>query len=190
MAKSSYRDVSTILASYLDPETFGKGNSFSTLHTSWQKIAGERLAAHTRPVDVEKHVLIVEAEHPGWIQLLQLSQNKILVASRAAYPELEIHSIAFRLEKNKGSIGTRVEDVEKKRENAAQQLKYARSAYSEQDEVLKSPLPVMNPDEQSLAVEATKEPVPEVSALFEGLRKAMAERKKEVQEGSDKDKNR
>jgi hypothetical protein len=44
--------------------------------------------------------LIVEAEHQGWMQLLQLDQDRILAEIQRRFPELEIRGIGFRLAKD------------------------------------------------------------------------------------------
>jgi hypothetical protein len=42
-------------------------------------------------------VLIVEADHPGWIQILQTKQAELLLAVQRQCPRLDIRGIAFRL---------------------------------------------------------------------------------------------
>ena len=42
-------------------------------------------------------MLVVEADHPGWIQLLQLKQSGILEDVAKRYPELGLRGIVFRL---------------------------------------------------------------------------------------------
>ncbi|MFZ4618631.1 MAG: DciA family protein, partial [Rectinemataceae bacterium] len=47
--------------------------------------------------DVNNGILIIETEHPGWIQLLQLRQKAILDGLETRYPELNLRSIVFRV---------------------------------------------------------------------------------------------
>ena len=54
-------------------------------------------AAHSRIKELRRGVLLVEADHPGWIQILQTKQEDILSAVRRRCPELDIQTIAFRL---------------------------------------------------------------------------------------------
>ena len=55
------------------------------------------VAVHSRIRELERGVLLVEADHPGWIQILQTKQEQILSAVQCRHPELNIRSIAFRL---------------------------------------------------------------------------------------------
>jgi hypothetical protein len=45
---------------------------------------------------------LVEADHPGWIQILQTKQKPLLEAVRRGFPELAINGISFRLSRNPG----------------------------------------------------------------------------------------
>lgn len=62
---------------------------------------GERLACNTRVVDLKKGVLVVESDHPGWIQYIKFYQKFILKGLAMESPELEIKSLAFRLKEVK-----------------------------------------------------------------------------------------
>ena len=54
-------------------------------------------AVHSRIAELERGVLLVEADHPGWIQILQTKQVELLSAVQRRHPEQEIRAIAFRL---------------------------------------------------------------------------------------------
>ncbi|MCL2374236.1 MAG: DUF721 domain-containing protein [Treponema sp.] len=54
-------------------------------------------AVHSRIRELERGLLLVEADHPGWIQLLKTKQADILSVVQRRYPELDIQAIAFRL---------------------------------------------------------------------------------------------
>jgi len=57
---------------------------------------GERLAQNTHVVDLKKSVLLVEANHSGWIQYLRMYQKFILKGLQMESPELNIKTLAFR----------------------------------------------------------------------------------------------
>jgi predicted nucleic acid-binding Zn ribbon protein len=78
-------------------DALDKAHEYHRLFSSWRAIAGERLAAHSHLIELEHSVLLVEAEHPGWIQLLQMEQERLLSNARRLFPELGITGIAFRL---------------------------------------------------------------------------------------------
>lgn len=97
MDDSRIKSAANLLSRFFDEEKIKRGGSYASFFSSWKQIVGERLAAHSRIVELEKGVLIIEAEHPGWIQLLQLKQATILSALSSRFPELEFRAIAFRL---------------------------------------------------------------------------------------------
>lgn len=86
----------------------------SEIHNVWKKVVskiktsndyedsdkrmpvGERLAGNTRVVDLKNGVLLVETDHPGWIQYLKMYQKFILNGLKMEIPELNIKSLAFR----------------------------------------------------------------------------------------------
>jgi predicted nucleic acid-binding Zn ribbon protein len=66
---------------------------FIDLIRGWEEEAGAELAAHTRVSDLEDGILIIETEHPGWIQLFKLQEEGILKKIRQDHPELKIKGI-------------------------------------------------------------------------------------------------
>jgi hypothetical protein len=54
-------------------------------------------AVHSRIKELERGVLFVEADHPGWLQILQTRQAELLFAIQRRCPKLDIKGIAFRL---------------------------------------------------------------------------------------------
>jgi len=97
MDKSRFKDVGSLLSAFFDEEKLRRGGRYAQFFESWRAIVGERLASHSRVVDLDKGILIVEAEHPGWIQLLQVRQTQTLDALARRFPDLVLRGIAFRL---------------------------------------------------------------------------------------------
>jgi len=64
-------------------------------------------AVHSRIKELERGVLFVEADHPGWIQILQTRQAELLLAIQRRCPKLDIRGIAFRLSREPGQADTR-----------------------------------------------------------------------------------
>ena len=103
------------VASYLEKlsrQDFRKSNN---IVSEWQKILGrinskvnpyegQNLAAHSRIIDIKNGIVLVEADHPGWIQLLKIHQNYILKGLQIKFPELKIRNIVYRLKGNKAEI--------------------------------------------------------------------------------------
>ena len=94
-------------------EQFGPGfmeaaRASADLFSSWEQILAELWpqenppppAAHSRINDLERGVLLVEADHPGWVQILQTRQGELLSAFQQRYPKLDIKSINFKLSRS------------------------------------------------------------------------------------------
>ena len=58
---------------------------------------GERLAGNTRVIDLKNGVLLVETDHPGWIQYLRMYQKFILTGLKMNLPDFKITNLAFRV---------------------------------------------------------------------------------------------
>jgi hypothetical protein len=58
---------------------------------------GENLFYHSKVVDFKNGILLVEVDHPGWIQLFQLHQKYLLRGFKKFAPELKISSLSYRL---------------------------------------------------------------------------------------------
>ena len=57
---------------------------------------GERLAGNTRVVDLKNGTLLVETDHPGWIQYLNMYKKFIIRGINMYLPELNVRNLAFR----------------------------------------------------------------------------------------------
>ena len=106
MDDSRVRKASDLLGSLLSPKVAEKAEFWSSFFGFWSRAAGENLAAHSRPVDVRNGIVFIEADHPGWIQLLQIDQDRILETIRRSFPALGISGIAFRMAKDGSVPGT------------------------------------------------------------------------------------
>lgn len=82
----------------------------SELPSVWKNVVskvnnyGERLAGNTRVIDLKNGVLLIEADHPGWIQITQMYSKFILTGLSRALPDLKIASLAFRLAGSRVSL--------------------------------------------------------------------------------------
>ena len=65
----------------LERENFEKNNQIFQV---WKKIVtsikndGQKIYEHSNIVDLKNNVLLIEADHSGWIQMLQLNSHYIL----------------------------------------------------------------------------------------------------------------
>ena len=105
--------ITALFRERFGPEFAEKARTTSGLFSSWSRIVAEvwpgpqdeekgeehipPAAVHSRIRELERGVLLVEADHPGWIQILQTKQTELLNAVQRRYKDLDIHGIAFRL---------------------------------------------------------------------------------------------
>ncbi len=90
----SAADVISRLFDSLERENFDQADRF--IH-SWKSVVGERIAAHSKVLDVNRGSVIVEVDHPGWSQQLQMIRKKVLHILASKFPELEIKTMIIRV---------------------------------------------------------------------------------------------
>ncbi len=96
------KKASDLLGAFFDENAMKSARGYSALFSSWKIIAGERISAHSRITELNKTILLIEADHPGWIQIIQMQQASLLEAVRKHFPELAITGLALRLQKDTG----------------------------------------------------------------------------------------
>ena len=93
-----------LLQNFLDEKIMKKAKEYSEFFASWAAVAGDQCSAHSRISDLKGTLLIVEADHPGWVQILQTRQAELLSAVQKRNPKLTITGISFRLSKGSNHI--------------------------------------------------------------------------------------
>lgn len=83
-----------------------EGQKYVTFFSSWSRIAGRDLAAHSQIADIRHNAAIIEVDHPAWMQMLQMRQKSILERMQAESPDLGIGSIQMRLVDRRNWTGT------------------------------------------------------------------------------------
>jgi hypothetical protein len=91
-----------ILARLLDKGPPG-ALPFPSLFGGWQEIAGPSLAEHCRAYEVRHRCLLVECDHPGWMQLLLIQKKPILAKIRQRFPQLGIRDLKVRVSQAGGA---------------------------------------------------------------------------------------
>ena len=78
-----------------------KAHGYSKFFDSWTDITAKNgianAAAHSRIKELEKGIVIIEMDHPGWKMILQTKQSKLLSDFRIRFPELKIMGISLML---------------------------------------------------------------------------------------------
>jgi predicted nucleic acid-binding Zn ribbon protein len=95
--KDLSRKAGDILRDLVEGRGWLGGDPYSPIFLGWKSIAGTTLADHCRPVEVREGICIVEADHPGWLQMLGMEKERLLKAIRERSPSAEIREIRFKL---------------------------------------------------------------------------------------------
>lgn len=77
-----------------------KGSSYSSLFKGWAGIVGPPLMDHSRIIDIKNRNLLVEVDHPGWLQILQFKKRLFLKKLKGSYPELDINDLHVKVNLN------------------------------------------------------------------------------------------
>jgi hypothetical protein len=89
------------LAAIIDVNLYNKAKAYSGFFYSWDQITqGCGIAAaagHSRVRELERGILVVEADHPGWVQILQTKGRQILYTVQRRFPELNVRGVSFTL---------------------------------------------------------------------------------------------
>ena len=135
----SAADMITSVFSNLDKKTLEESGK---LIDTWKRVVskvrssgrdyGEQLCAHTNPVQFEKGVLLVEADHPGWIQILQLYSKFILTGLQRAVPELGVTTLSFKLKGSGAELCGKSYDEQVAEERRKMEKRY-KTHYGEPD---------------------------------------------------------
>jgi hypothetical protein len=95
------RRVGDLLSVIIDEKMIHKAQGYSKLFASWARITQKHgiaaAAVHSRIRELDRNILLVEADHPGWMQILQLNGHRLLEDLQLQFPDLGISGISFRL---------------------------------------------------------------------------------------------
>jgi hypothetical protein len=88
----------------------GTGN----LIRGWEQCLDPKDCGHSKIVDFVQNSLLVEVDHPAWLQVLKLKETIILKKLKIQFPELNIRYIKFFIKKeaNKGDAAAKTSDLE------------------------------------------------------------------------------
>jgi predicted nucleic acid-binding Zn ribbon protein len=91
------KKLGDLVRAYMAERGWSRGNPYDPLFREWARVAGAQVATHARLVDVRAGILLVEVDHPGWLQMLQLRQAALLEAARRLVPGVRIDGMKVRL---------------------------------------------------------------------------------------------
>lgn len=130
---------------------------------------GENLIDHSRVVDLKNGMLLIEADHPGWISLLQFHKKFILKGMQMSVPDANINSIVFRLRGTRDEISSQGEREKIVRANIEKRIEI------EEKNLNQANLPHQNV-QKTYKIE---ELPPELAEIFADLKNTMLTKSKE-----------
>ncbi len=174
------QNFSSVINTVFSGIQLDSGGKAHKILSSWEKVLlsikaynpneGQNLVSHSRIVDLKNGVLLIEADHPGWIELLQMRKKYILKGMQMRAPELDIKTLAFRLKGNRGNLfaaSSSAQDVRAERERMFAKL-------DQEEELLKNSNVNSQKTVNSNAVNTKKKPLPpELASIFADLKKSM-----------------
>ena len=89
--------ASDILQSFMRMYNLEGGGEYVRFFQSWHRIVGTDLASHSQPVDIRNEALLVEVDHPGWLQMLHMKKERILRQIAKEFPDLTVQNLQMRL---------------------------------------------------------------------------------------------
>ena len=63
----------------------------------WKETVGDKIASHSKIIDVNKGNLIIEVDHPGWSQQILFKKKQIITVLSTNFPDLNIRNIIIRV---------------------------------------------------------------------------------------------
>lgn len=95
------KTAGNILAALFDNKFEETAQGYSKLFNSWKDITEKNgiaaAADHSRIKELNNGILLIEMDHPGWKQILQTKQAKLLNDFRYRFPKMEISGISLML---------------------------------------------------------------------------------------------
>jgi len=94
--------IGSILDSVLEASGLNRRVQERDLLEAWPGVVGERIAAHSRAVDLQDGVLQVDADHAAWRQELTLLFPEILRRFQARFGEHAVKEIRWLRGRGRG----------------------------------------------------------------------------------------
>lgn len=136
---------------------------------------GEKLAAHSWPIELKNGILLVESDHPGWNQTLQFHKKFILTGLNRLSGGVKIESLAFRVKGSGASLADSDEITKKAVEKYAQKIDAEQKRLEEMGYVNQHAAADGEGSQgQEGGENAVSQLPPELSAIFERMKKAKA----------------
>ena len=93
--------VGDVLSTIFDEGLMKKAKGYSALFSCWKDLTEKNniaaAADHSWIKSLERGLVWIEVDHPGWKQILQTKESKLLSDFRRRFPEMDISGISIVL---------------------------------------------------------------------------------------------
>jgi hypothetical protein len=89
------KKAAELVQSVLDSLSINDTKGYSSFLGSWSKIVGLDLSEHCKPADVRRGILLVEVDHPGWLQKFKMQERQFLKEVQTKFSQLGIRRFGF-----------------------------------------------------------------------------------------------
>ena len=93
--------ASEIFSALFDEGMMKKADGYSAVFSCWKDLMEKNgiaaAAAHSWISSLDRGLVWIEVDHPGWKQILQTKESKLLSDFRYRFPELDISAISIAL---------------------------------------------------------------------------------------------
>jgi hypothetical protein len=99
------KQIGEALSTLFDERLMKKARGYSRLFASWSELTEKNgiaaAADHSRIKELDRGILRIEADHPGWIQILQTKEHRLLDELCRRFPGLNISGISLVLSRSR-----------------------------------------------------------------------------------------
>ncbi|MFP4644147.1 MAG: DUF721 domain-containing protein [Spirochaetales bacterium] len=74
---------------------------FSTWRSVCDEVSSRGLADHSVIIDVRHGTVIVAVDHPGWLQLIQMQEKRLLGKLQKRFPDMGLQAIHFYISRER-----------------------------------------------------------------------------------------
>ena len=128
---------------------------------------GKNMYFHSRIIDIKDDVIILQVDHPGFIQLFENHKKYILRGIQMKIPQLRIRNITYRLDK-KDNYNTQRDLTRQEMERAIDK------------ETTKNGQPAEKTNENDCRISEKKGYPPELQAIFDRMRDSILTNAKKI----------
>ena len=105
--------VGDVLSAIFDEDLMKKAKGYSALFSCWQDLTEKNgiaaAADHSWIKSLERGLVWIEVDHPGWKQILQTKESKLLSDFRYRFPDMDISGISIMLSRTGSRSGAGTE---------------------------------------------------------------------------------